>query len=79
MMTANGKRRPRRPSLQVIAPGAGLHEAAAIAAALEQFLRDMAPPPRRVAVISPWARAALTEGVGLEPPDPWGESTPWGG
>ena len=42
-MTANGKRRPPRPSLQLVAPGADPEQAAAIAAALEQFLHDTAP------------------------------------
>ncbi|MEA2367476.1 MAG: hypothetical protein QOG41_1136 [Thermoleophilaceae bacterium] len=42
-------------------------EAAAIAAAIEQFLRDTAParsgPPPRM---NPWLHAALHEGVGIE-------------
>jgi hypothetical protein len=62
----------------LVAPGAGPQEAAAIAAALEQFLRDMAPPPRRRTALSPWTKAALAEGVGLDAPDPWGGSTEWG-
>lgn len=78
-MMRNGKRRPPRPSLELVAPGAGPKETAAIAAALEQFLRDTAPsptgPPSR---ITPWERAALTEGVGLESPTPWGDRLPWG-
>jgi hypothetical protein len=72
-MSANGKRRPRRPSIEVIAPSATPEEAAAIAAALERFLHDTAPAaaPRRPPV-SGWARAALLEGVGLDGPNPWG-------
>ena len=77
MMTANGKRRPPRPSLELVAPGAGPEEAAAIAAALEQFLRDMAPPPRTPPAPAPWAKASLLEGVGLEAPDPWGAEALW--
>jgi hypothetical protein len=76
-MTSNGKRRPPRPSLELVAPGAGPEEAAAIAAALEQFLHDTAPrlaAPRR----SPWARASLAEGVGLEAATPWGDGLAWG-
>jgi hypothetical protein len=78
-MPANGKRRPPRPSLELVAPGAGPEEAAAITAALEQFLRDTAPVP----VVesdrqSSWARAALAEGVGLEAPTPWGDGLAWG-
>ena len=78
-MTSNGKRRPPRPSLEIVAPGAGPKEAAAIAAALEQFLHDTAPAPGgHPQPVSPWARAALAEGVGLEPPAPWGNGEPWG-
>jgi hypothetical protein len=56
-------------------------EAAAIAAAIEQFLRDTAPPPAPAgARASPWLRAALFEGAGLdcESPGPWGDAVPWG-
>ena len=51
-MTTNGRRRPPRPAIQVIAPAASPEQAAAIAAALERFLHDTAPtiaPRRRVA------------------------------
>jgi hypothetical protein len=78
-MSSNGKRRPPRPALEVVAPGAGPEETAAIAAALEQFLHDTAPS---VSVErsrpSAWARAALAEGVGADSPTLWGDGTPWG-
>jgi hypothetical protein len=78
-MTANGKRRPPRPALEVVAPGASPREAAAIAAALEQFLHDTAPrieaAPQRS---SGWERAALAEGVCLESPNSWGDPISWG-
>jgi hypothetical protein len=78
-MSSNGKRHPPRPALELIAPGAGPQEAAVIAAALEQFLHDTAPPPLGEQDRgSPWARAALAEGVGLEAPTPWGDSLAWG-
>jgi hypothetical protein len=78
-MTANGRRRPPRPSLELVAPGAGPEEAAAIAAALEQFLHDTAPVVAASALRTrPWERAALAEGVGLDPPTPWGDSLRWG-
>jgi hypothetical protein len=49
-------------------------EAAAIAAAIEQFMRDTAPPPVADGpAISPWLRAGLLEGTKRAP----GES-PWG-
>jgi hypothetical protein len=44
-------------------------EAAAVVAAVEQFLRDTAPEPAPVAApeLSPWKRAALAEGVARHP------------
>jgi hypothetical protein len=77
-MTTNGKRRPPRPSIELVAPSATPEETAAIAAALERFLHDTAPvidAPRPR--ISPWARAALSEGVGLGAPSPWGDTPGW--
>ena len=48
-------------------------EAAAIAAAIEQFLRDTAPPPAPEAPISAWTRAARHEGVQRDPQrETWG-------
>ncbi len=38
-------------------------EAAAVIAAVEQFLADTAPAPRSEAPVNPWQRAALLEGV----------------
>lgn len=39
-------------------------ETAAIVAAVEQFLADTAPPPAEGSpIISPWAGAALREGI----------------
>ena len=58
----------RRPQLKLIAPGASPEEAAAVVAALEQFMRETAPPPvghRRRA--EPWQQAALREGVLARP------------
>jgi hypothetical protein len=78
-MSSNGKRRPRRPSIEMIAPVASPEQAAAIAAALERFLHDTAPaavPP--LEAISPWSRAAVAEAVGREPPTPWGDAESWG-
>ena len=49
-------------------------EAAAVVAAIEQFLRDTAPPPAPAApAMNPWLRAALFENVGLQPD----ERSPW--
>ena len=80
-MTRNGKHSPQRPRIEVKQAAASPDEAAAIAAAIEQFLRDTAPPPTPAgSQMSPWLRAALFEGVGLNPaaPSPWGDPEPWG-
>ncbi|MBA3370533.1 MAG: hypothetical protein H0T96_03650 [Thermoleophilaceae bacterium] len=83
MSPCNGKQSPRRPRIELAATVASAtpEEAAAIAAAIEGFLRDTAPapaPPRPS--ISPWARAARFEAAGLDPagPAPWGDPEPWG-
>lgn len=80
-VSSNGKRRPPRPEISVISPTASEEEAAAIAAALEQFLADTAPAPSVEGPrISPWQRAALYEGVLAKRGfvDPWGDEWPWG-
>ena len=58
----------RRPRLQITAPAASPEEAAAVVAALEQFMRATAPVPAPEASgPDPWVRAALLEGVDREP------------
>ena len=77
-MTTNGKRRPPRPSIELVAPAATPEEAAAIAAALERFLHDTAPAPAPAVVkMGAWERAALAEGVGLSASAPWGDTPGW--
>jgi hypothetical protein len=64
----------RRPKLTIVAPEASSQEAAAVVAALEQFMRATAPAPAPVpARRNPWQQAALHEGVAREPaqPLPW--------
>jgi hypothetical protein len=71
----------RRPQIELIAPSATPEEAAAVAAALEQFMRATAPPPAPPAPRqNPWLRAARLEATGREPdePSPWGDPHPWG-
>jgi hypothetical protein len=63
-VTRNGKHRPRRPQIE-IQQAASPEEAAAIAAAIEQFLRDTAPPPEPAERLSAWTRAGLREAVGM--------------
>ena len=70
----------RRPQLEIIAPSASPEEAAAVVAAVEQFLRATAAPPAADAPArNPWQRAALLEGTGRQPdePSPWGDPNPW--
>ena len=59
----------RRPRLQLHGSSATPEEAAAVIAAIEQFLRDAAPPPVEsdAPAPSPWVLTALHEGVDREP------------
>jgi hypothetical protein len=80
-MSRNGQQRPARPRIELSGGPASPEEAAAIAAAIEQFLRDTAPPPAPTgAQVSPWLRAGLFEGTKRDPagPAPWGDPHPWG-
>jgi hypothetical protein len=62
-MGRNGKRSPARPRIEVRQP-ASPEEAAAIAAAIEQFMRDTAPAPTETGPsMSAWLRAGLLEGT----------------
>ena len=73
-MSRNGKHSPPRPRIEVAQANASPEEAAAIAAAIEQFLRDTAPAPAADGdAVNPWLRAALYEGVGYaaDAPQPW--------
>jgi hypothetical protein len=69
----------RRPRLTLYGSSASPEEAAAVVSAIEQFLRDTAPPPappsRRE---EPWVRAARLEAVAREPdaPSAWGDPHP---
>ena len=63
-MSRNGKQHPARPRIELDGT-ASPEEAAAIAAAIEQFLKDTAPPPASDGpTISPWLRAGLLEATG---------------
>jgi hypothetical protein len=80
-MARNGKKRPRRPRIELRQSPASPEEAAAIAAAIEQFLRDTAPPPQATEpTLSPWARAGIAEAAKLPAsiPSPWGDPLRWG-
>lgn len=79
-MSRNGQQRPARPRIELSGGAASPEEAAAIAAAIEQFLRDTAPPPAAEARVNPWLRAGLLEGTkrGSAGPSPWGDAETWG-
>ena len=75
MDSKNGKRQPPRPKIEIqSAPNATPEEAAAIAAALEQFLVETAPPPEPADRGNRWQRAALAEGIGARQIEPGGWS-----
>jgi hypothetical protein len=63
----------RRPRLELHGSSASPEEAAALMAAVEQFLRDTAPPPAPAEPApSPWIRTARLEAVDRDPRrDPW--------
>ena len=72
-MSRNGSQHPPRPRIELRSGAATPEEAAAIAAAIEQFIRDTAPAPEpESGRMSPWLRAGLYEGVGLSADTP-----PW--
>jgi hypothetical protein len=75
-VTRNGQKHPARPRIELSGAPASPEEAAAIAAAIEQFLRDTAPPPgTQDPLVSPWLRAGLLEGTkrGAAGLSPWGD------
>ena len=78
-MSSNGNRKPPRPRIEMLS-AAEPQEAAAVIAAVEQFLADTAPAPAPSATVNPWQRAALLEGVRSKAgfASPWGELRTWG-
>jgi hypothetical protein len=71
-VSRNGKQQPSRPRIEVRQASASPEETAAIAAAIEQFLRDTAPAPDSEPPVSEWQRAGLLEAAGLDP-----AAAPW--
>ena len=75
-MSRNGERRPPRPTIRLLTEAASDTEAAAVVAAVEQFLADTAPAPApEPSTQSHWQRAALDEGVSRAPLVAWGSRT----
>jgi hypothetical protein len=62
--------RDTAPRIEVATSGASADEIAAITAAIELFLAESAPPAASAAPQGEWRRAALLEGVGLDPREP---------
>ena len=62
----------RRPRLELVTEAASPEEAAAVIAAVEQFLRDHTPPPAPPADerLPGWVAAARVEAVDREPSRP---------
>jgi hypothetical protein len=79
-VTRNGHRHPTRPRIELGGGSASPEEAAAIAAAIEQFMRDTAPAPATTQPgPNPWTRAGLYEATGRAGgPSPWGDRERWG-
>ena len=75
-MSRNGERRPPRPNIRLLTQTASESEAAAVVAAVEQFLADTAPAPQsRPGVQSRWQRAGLLEGVSRAQLLAWGSDS----
>ena len=70
----NGRGNPPRPRIETAASAATPEEAAAIAAALQQFLIETAPAPLALEGQNPWQRAALRQGIAARQIEPSG----WG-
>jgi hypothetical protein len=76
-MARNGHKRQRRPRIELTTPAASRQEAAAVTAAVEQFLAETSPPSAASGdPVSPWLRAALCEGVDKPSPG-WGCGDGW--
>jgi hypothetical protein len=75
-MSSNGERRPPRPNITLLTETGSDSEAAAVVAAVEQFLADTAPAPApRAATQSRWQRAALLEGTSRAQLLAWGSDS----
>jgi hypothetical protein len=75
-MSTNGERHPPRPNIAMLTEAGSESEAAAVVAAVEQFLADTAPAPaRRDAAQSRWQRAALIEGTSQPQLLAWGSDS----
>ena len=73
-MAGNGNRKPPRPRIEMASTTASPEEAAAVIAAVEQFLAETTPVAEAREPESRWLRAGLIEGVTARsfvlPPEP---------
>ena len=78
-MSANGKRRPPRPRIELVSPARSATEAAAVVAAVEQFLAETAPVAEPAVEFSRWQATALREGVAAKEltGGAWGHAPTW--
>lgn len=75
-MSRNGERHPPRPKITLLTEAGSESEAAAVVAAVEQFLADTAPAPApQAAPQSRWQRAALLEGTSRPQLLAWGSDS----
>jgi hypothetical protein len=72
-VSTNGKRKPPRPRITLVAGNPSAEEGAAIIAALQLFLEQGAAQAAAIAEPGRWQRAALLEGVSRDP-----GATRWG-
>jgi hypothetical protein len=79
-VSSNGKRASSRARIEIVSPVASDTEAAAVVAAVEQFLADTAPPTAEAkASTSGWQAAALREGIAARQigAGVWGAAPSW--
>ncbi len=79
-MSFNGESAAARPRIEMVSGAASESEAAAVIAAVEQFLADTAPPPAETKpAMSGWQAAALREGIAARQVSGsvWGHSPSW--
>ncbi len=62
-MSANGNHGSPKPRIELLTPARSAGEAAAIVAALEQFIAETTPVADEKSATSAWQRAALEEGI----------------
>ena len=76
MAGRNGKQNPPRPRIEMRHAAASPEEAAAIAAAIQQFIAETTPVAVAEVKQNPWQAAALREGIAARQIEPsgWGPS-----